>query len=88
METTGLSSLEAGAMGCNVVITDRGDTREYFGDRAFYCEPDSVDSIRDAIRSAYNAPACTGLTNHISKNLVWEKAVEKTLEGYRLALAV
>ena len=87
METTGLSSLEAGAMGCNVVITDKGDTREYFGDRAFYCEPDSVDSIRDAIRSAYNAPPCTSLTNHISKNLVWGKAAEKTMEGYHLALA-
>ena len=87
METTGLSSLEAGAMGCNVVITDKGDTREYFGDRAFYCEPDSVDSIRAAIKTAYDAPACTGLMNHISHNLVWRKAVEKTLEGYHLALA-
>ena len=86
METTGLSSLEAGAMGCNVVITDKGDTREYFGDRAFYCEPDSVESIRDTIRAAYDAPTCTELMNHISQNLVWGKAAEKTLEGYRLAL--
>jgi len=30
METTGLSSLEAGAMGCNLVITDKGDTRDNF----------------------------------------------------------
>ena len=29
-ETTGLSSLEAAAMGCNIVITDKGDTKEYF----------------------------------------------------------
>ncbi|SNB47965.1 glycosyltransferase family 4 protein [Geobacter sp. DSM 9736] len=87
METTGLSSLEAGAMGCNLVITDKGDTREYFGDRAFYCEPDSVDSISAAIKAAYEAPACSGLMNHISRNLVWDKAVERTLEGYEMALA-
>ena len=42
METTGLSSLEAGAMGANIVITDKGDTRDYFGDLAHYCSPDSI----------------------------------------------
>jgi len=29
-ETTGLSSIEAAVMHCNIVITDKGDTREYF----------------------------------------------------------
>lgn len=38
-ETCGLSSLEAAAMGCNVAITEKGYTREYFGDGAFYCDP-------------------------------------------------
>ena len=37
-ETTGLSSLEAIAMGCNIVISPNGDTTEYFGEKAFYCE--------------------------------------------------
>ena len=31
METTGLSSLEAEVMGANLVITDKGDTRDYLG---------------------------------------------------------
>lgn len=87
METTGLSSLEAAAMGCNVVITGKGDTKEYFGSRAFYCEPDSVDSIRSAILSAYAAPHDNSLRDHIAENLVWRRSAEKTLEGYRLALA-
>lgn len=82
METTGLSSLEAAAMGCNIVITEKGDTREYFGDYAFYCEPDSVESIRGAIIKAYESPVNPALRQHILQNFTWEKAAEKTLEGY------
>ncbi len=87
METTGLSSLEAGVMGCNLVITDRGDTRDYFGDYAFYCEPDSVESIRAAIIKAYTTPVDPQLRQHILERFTWEKAAEKTLEGYQMALA-
>lgn len=86
METTGLSSLEAGAMGCNLVITDKGDTRDYFEDFAFYCEPDSVDSIRATIRKAYETPVDPGVREHILHNFIWEKTADKTLEGYHLAL--
>jgi glycosyltransferase involved in cell wall biosynthesis len=86
METTGLSSLEAGAMGCNLVITDRGDTRDYFSDYAFYCQPDSVSAIRDAIIQAYDSPVKQELQTHIRQNFTWQKAAEKTLEGYRLVL--
>lgn len=86
METTGLSSLEAGAMGCNLVITGKGDTREYFGEHAFYCEPESVESIRAAIVKAYESPPDTGLREQILRDFIWEKTAEKTLEGYRLAL--
>ena len=86
METTGLSSLEAGAMGCNLVITDKGDTRDYFSDYAFYCQPDSIASIRNAIIKSYNAPVNPDLQTYIRQNFTWQKAAEKTLEGYRLAL--
>ena len=87
METTGLSSLEAGAMGCNLVITDKGDTREYFGDAAFYCKPDSVESIRDAIVRAYSAPANVDLQERIRRDFTWKKAAEKTLEAYETILS-
>jgi glycosyltransferase involved in cell wall biosynthesis len=86
METTGLSSLEAGAMGCNLVITDKGDTREYFGEHAVYCEPESVESIRTAIVKAYESPPAAGLRERILLDFTWERTAEKTLEGYRLAL--
>lgn len=82
-ETTGLSSLEAGIMGCNLVITDKGDTRECFGNYAYYCEPDSIDSIRQAIIKAYESPINPELREHILNSFTWEKTAEKTLEAYR-----
>ncbi len=86
METTGLSSLEAAAMGCNIVITGKGDTRDYFGDLAFYCEPDSVESIRRAIVKAHETPASRELAALVRERFTWDKTADKTLEGYSVAL--
>jgi glycosyltransferase involved in cell wall biosynthesis len=82
METTGLSSLEAGLAGCNLVITDKGDTREYFGDMAFYCDPGSEESIRNAVLEAYSAPAPSALQERIERNFTWKRAAEATLDAY------
>lgn len=86
METPGLSSLEAGAMGCNLVITEKGDTRDYFGNDAHYCNPESVDSIRDALINALSSPVNPELQSRILTDYTWEKAAEMTLKGYELAL--
>jgi glycosyltransferase involved in cell wall biosynthesis len=86
METTGLSSLEAGVMGANLVITEKGDTREYFGDLARYCSPDSIDSIRAAVTSAFNAPRSDLLRERILEKYTWSAAAEATLAGYYHAL--
>jgi glycosyltransferase involved in cell wall biosynthesis len=85
-ETTGLSSLEAAVMGCNIVITEKGDTVEYFGDLAFYCDPDDPVSIRGAVEQAYNHPFKEELRQLILQNYTWEKAAQKTLEAYRITL--
>jgi glycosyltransferase involved in cell wall biosynthesis len=85
-ETTGLSSLEAGAMGCNLVVGDRGDVREYFSGHAEFCDPGSVDSIRNAVIKAYEKPADDLLSKHILNNFTWDKAAQKTLEAYKSAL--
>ncbi len=82
METPGLSSLEAAAMGCNIVVTTKGDTRDYFGDYAFYCEPDDVDSIRKAIDTAFNTPVNPDLRRIVLEKYTWEKTAEETLSAY------
>lgn len=86
METTGLSSLEAGAMGANLVITDKGDTRDYFGDLAHYCRPDSLSSIREAVLAAYYAPRSNALRERILERYTWPKAAEATLAAYQAVL--
>jgi len=86
METTGLSSLEAGAMGANLVITEKGDTREYFGDMARYCAPDSIESIRTTVLSAFNAPRSEQLRKIILEKYTWNAAAKATLSGYDQAL--
>jgi len=85
-ETCGLSTMEAAVMGCNIVITDKGDTREYFGEDAFYCEPNNVNSIKVAILKAYQAPLNEQLRNRIIESYTWEKTAEKTLEAYKEVL--
>ncbi len=85
-ETTGLSSLEAGVMGCNIVISDKGDTREYFKDFAYYCNPESVESIREAVMQAHKNSINPNLRERIIENFNWEKAAEITAEAYRKAL--
>jgi glycosyltransferase involved in cell wall biosynthesis len=86
-ETTGLSSVEAAAMGCNVVITDRGDAREYFGDDAFYCDPASPESILSAVKKASLAPFNDQLKTRILKNYTWSRAAGETLKAYQSAIA-
>jgi len=86
-ETTGLSSLEAAIMRCNLVITEKGDTREYFGDDAFYCDPESADSIRDAVEQAVKVVFNESLAEKIIASHTWRKAAEQTLEAYNLSIA-
>lgn len=86
-ETTGLVSLEAGLTGCNLVVTRKGDTEEYFGDKAFYCDPDDVDSIRQAIDKAYHAPANEELKSLITKSYNWTETARQTSEAYKTALS-
>ncbi len=87
-ETTGLSSLEAAVMGCNIVVTDKGDTRDYFKDDAWYCDPDSTTSIKEAIDKAYSAPYDEGFRQRILRDYTWQRAAEETLAAYKQVLKV
>jgi glycosyltransferase involved in cell wall biosynthesis len=84
-ETTGLSSIEAAAMGCNIVITDKGDTREYFADDAFYCDPGQPQSILAAVQKASEAKFDEGFRRKILKQFTWQQAAIQTYNAYQLA---
>jgi glycosyltransferase involved in cell wall biosynthesis len=87
-ETCGLSSLEAAAMGCNVVITNKGYASEYFQNHAFYCDPSSPASIREAILSASNGVACTKFQQKIRSNFTWQNAAAITYEAYKKIIPI
>ena len=68
-ETPGLSNLEAAIAGCNIVTTTGGCTKEYFGDLAWYCDHGDTQSIRKAVRGAYEAPYRNELAAAHSKSV-------------------
>jgi glycosyltransferase involved in cell wall biosynthesis len=85
-ETTGLSSIEAALMGCNIVTSDKGDVREYFANDAYYCDPSSPESILDAVVRASSAPYDENLRHRILRQYTWKQAASQTLKAYQSVL--
>ena len=86
-ETPGLVSLEAAAAGCRVVTTSIGSAKDYFGEMAWYCEPDDLSSIRKAVECALQSPASPGLRQRVMEEFNWQRAGEATLAAYQKTLA-
>ena len=86
-ETPGLSSLEAAACGCNIVVTTRGSTREYFEDFAWYCNPASKESVRNAIASAYVHPHSGELQARVISKFTWRNSALATIKSYESVLS-
>lgn len=82
-ENMGLVSLEAGLAGCNIVTTENGYLREYAKDLVWYCDPSSIDSIREAIKKAYYSPVNSDLREQIYENYTWDVVGPRLAEIYR-----
>lgn len=87
-ETTGLSSLEAAAMGCNIVIGNRGDASEYFGDLAYYCEPASPESIWESVQKALKDPKPDALQKAVFDKHTWQETAKQTLNAYESVIRI
>ncbi|MBL4847942.1 MAG: glycosyltransferase family 4 protein [Planctomycetes bacterium] len=83
-ETPGLVSLEAAALGCALVSTDRGSAEEYLGEEAEYCDPTDTGSIRAALERALAEPRRVSPERLAS--YTWERAGAATLIAYRWLL--
>lgn len=86
-ETCGLSTLEAGAMGCNVVVSNKGYVREYIEDFGYYCDPSSPSSIYAAIEKASKNRVDACLQQKILGNYTWKQAAAQTLKVYNQVLS-
>jgi glycosyltransferase involved in cell wall biosynthesis len=82
-ETCGLSSLEAAAMGSRIVITDKGYTRDYFSDLAFYTDPGHPAAILESVRKAAVAPENDTLSQRIYSCNTWQNAAALTFNTYK-----
>ncbi|MCF8228932.1 MAG: glycosyltransferase family 4 protein [Bacteroidales bacterium] len=82
-ETTGLSSLEAGAMGCSLVVGAGGDTRDYFDGIAHFCSADDMKSIQIAVEKALTEDVNPEVRNKILSEFTWKRAAEATLSAYK-----
>jgi len=85
-ETPGLVALEAGLAGANIVITERGSTKDYYDKYAGYINPENIQDIKEKLLVSYNSQKNNQLRNHIKENFLWDKIVKKTLEGYKKVL--
>jgi len=83
-ETTGLTSLEALFCGTNAVASGER-AKEYLGGYASYCDPNDVESIKEAIKKELFAPR-PKIDDSVRKEYTWENAAKKTAEEYRKLL--
>lgn len=86
-ETTGLSSLEAGALGCNLLVGKGGDTRDYFTNDSWFCEANDLKSIEKALTIALKTPNSGEMQDIILTKFTWKNAAIATLKAYEEALA-
>lgn len=85
-EGTGLVALEAGALGAKIVITQNGGPKDYFLDYADYVNPGSLESIKAALKAAWERPSNGQLRAHIVNNLSWEQSAKGLIEVYEASL--
>ena len=85
-ETLGLVGLEAGLARANIVITERGSTKDYYGRYVWYVNPDNIKDIKFKLLQAYKTEKTNDLCNHVKKSFLWDKIAKRTLEGYKKVL--
>jgi glycosyltransferase involved in cell wall biosynthesis len=83
-EGFGIPPLEAMSHGCPALVSDIPPLKEIYGDSAFYCSPEDVDSIAQGIRTvlADNALRDSLITKGLTKahQYSWSQSAERVLE--------
>ena len=86
-EGFGMPILEAFANGCRVAISNILVFTEIAGNAATYFDPNSVESIREAILKIINSPekgdAIKEQSTQRLSNFSWETTASKTIETYK-----
>ncbi len=72
IETPGLASLEAAALGRPVGVSNVAPVREYFGDYALYCEPTSQTSVAETLLHLSQSQPQQQLAAYVHEKFSWE----------------
>ncbi len=83
LENPGLTVLEGGLAGANVLVTSRGSSTEYFKNYAFYVNPFNNKEIERKIIQVYKKEKDDELRMHIKKNFIWEVVTSNILKAYK-----
>ncbi|QJC53871.1 glycosyltransferase family 4 protein [Paenibacillus albicereus] len=67
IETPGLASMEAYALGQEIAVSDTSPVREYFGHRALYCSPQDVKSIETCLIQLFEGKANKNNSNQANE---------------------
>ncbi|MGM0409902.1 MAG: glycosyltransferase family 4 protein [Bacillota bacterium] len=81
-DTPGLVNLEAALAGANLLITNRGTTKDYFKDLVYYSSPLAINDIRKKLKIAYNEQN-NNLQKYVFENFNWEKIAIKLKNLYK-----
>lgn len=82
-EGVGMVALEAAMYGCDVVITNRGAPKEYYGQLAYIVNPYSVDDIGKSILSALDgATFQPELRNHLLAKYANDALMQRLVDSY------
>jgi len=87
LESPGLAGLEGALGGANVATTDRGSTREYYSDCAWYFSPTDPGSIREAVLAAHRAPRDGRMKARALERYTWDKIAIVQKAAYERVLA-
>ena len=79
-EGFGFPILEAMAAGTPVLTSDRSSMPEVGGDLAVYCDPTSVDSIRDGLLAVLAAERDPAALRAHAATFSWERTARETLD--------
>lgn len=86
METPGLSALEAGLAGCNLVVGNSAPSREYFDGIAEITKPEPTFILK-SIRKALGLPRnFYHQSEHIAADYTWDTVAEQTEHEYFRAI--
>ena len=85
-ELPGLVSLEAAHYGANIVAANQGTLPDYLGAFVKYCAPDSPESIRNAVLTAYDT-AKSDEGKRLAAEFTWDRTARETSRLYLSVLA-